>query len=189
MSDFKPVFDGQHEDEEVLMAFHRHPVVMRHGLIAVLIGMLIGMLPIMAQTYQLFPSILGEEINLAYFWFVPLGMLAGGVFLFYSWIGWNYSIFIVTDQRLIQVSQKGLFNRSVVDIGLDKIQNINYQINGIQETLLGFGTILVQTFVGDLVMDKIHHPQDVQEKIVKIIKEQGLTSYAFKGEDVAQDKD
>lgn len=177
MAEFKPIFDGQHEDEEVLMTFHRHPVVMRHGLIAVLIGMLLGMMPIMAQTYDLFPSILGETINLAYFWFVPLGAALGGLFLFYSWIGWYYSVFIVTDQRLIQISQKGMFNRSVVDIGLDKIQNINFQISGVQETLLGFGTILVQTFVGDLVMDKIHHPQDVQEKIVKVIKEYGSSSF------------
>jgi hypothetical protein len=92
-------------------------------------------------------------------------------------------VFIVTDQRLIQISQKGLFNRSVVDIGLDKIQNINYQINGVQETLLGFGTILVQTFVGDLVMDNIHHPQEVQEKIVKIIKQLGYSSFRSTDED------
>lgn len=177
MAETKRIFDGQHEDEEVLMTFHRHPIVMRKGLLAILIGMLIGMLPIMAQTYGLFPSLLGEEIKLSYFWFVPLGTVLGGLFLFYDWISWNYSVFIITDQRLIQISQKGLFNRSVVDVGLDKIQNINYQIDGIQETLLGFGTILVQTFVGDLVMDKIHHPQVIQEKIVKIIKELGYTSF------------
>ena len=63
-----------------------------------------------------------------------------------------------------------------MDIGLDKIQNINFQVRGIQETLLGFGTILVQTFVGDLVMDHIHHPAQVQEHIVKIIKELGYSS-------------
>ena len=40
--------------------------------------------------------------------------------------------------------------------------------------MLGFGTILVQTFVGDLVIDKVHHPAKVQEKIIKIMKELGL---------------
>ncbi len=166
MANFKPIFDGQHEDEEVLMVFHRHPVVMRKGLIAMLVGLLFGMIPSL-----IWPT------NLVYLWFAPLGLLLGGFFLFYSWIGWYYSVFIVSDQRLIQITQTGLFNRSVVDIGLDKIQNINYQINGFQETVLGFGTILVQTFVGDLVMDNIHHPQDVQEKIVKTIKQLGYSSF------------
>ena len=171
MAEFKPIFDGQHEDEEVLMVFHRHPVVMRKGLLALLIIMVFGMIPSL-----IWPT------NLNMLWFALLGLGIGSIFMFFSWISWHYSIFIVTDQRLIQITQKGLFNRSVVDIGLDKIQNINYQINGFQETVLGFGTILVQTFVGDLVMDYIHHPQAVQEKIVKIIKELGYSSFRVMGD-------
>ena len=52
--------------------------------------------------------------------------------------------------------QKGLWKHSVVDIGLDKIQTISYEINGLQETLLGFGTIVIQTYVGELVIHDVH---------------------------------
>jgi len=72
--------------------------------------------------------------------------------------GWHFSVFIVTDQRLIQITQKGLFHRSVVDMGLSQIQMVNYEVSGLQETLLGFGTIMMQTFVGDLVIRDVHHP-------------------------------
>jgi len=164
-SNFKPIFDTQHEDEEVLMVFHRHPVVMRKGFISLLVGLLFGMIPSL-----IWPTDLGN------LWYAPLGMVVGGLYLFYEWVSWNYSVFIVTDQRLIQITQKGFFNRAVVDIGLDKIQNINFQVSGFQETVLGFGTILVQTFAGDLVMDKIHHPATVQEHIVKIMKELGYST-------------
>lgn len=157
-------FDGQHEDEEVLKVFRRHPVVMRKGLIAVLVGLLIGMIPSL-----IWPLDLGN------LWFAPLGMLLGSFIFFYFWIGWFYSVFIVTDQRLIQITQKGFFNRTFADVGLNKILSINYQVSGIQETLLGFGTILVQTFVGDMVLDNIHHPAIVQDEISKIIKELGFT--------------
>lgn len=159
-------FDGQHDDEEVLFLFRRHPVVMRLGLVAVMVGMVVGMLPV-----TIWPERLG------YLWFILPGMALGGLFLFYQWIGWYYSVFILTDQRFVQIEQKGMFDRAVVDIGLDKIQNINYSVSGIQETLLGFGTISLQTFVGDLVLDKIHHPAKIQEKLVKIIKELGYSSY------------
>lgn len=169
-SNFKPIFDTQHEDEEVLMVFHRHPVVMRKGLIALLVGLMLGMIPSL-----IWPA------DLSNLWYAPVGMAVGGIYFFYTWIGWYYSVFILSDQRLIQISQTGFFNRSVVDIGLDKIQNINFQISGIQETLLGFGTILVQTFVGDLVMDHIHHPAKVQEHMVKIIKELGYSSFSVTG--------
>lgn len=164
-SNFKPIFDTQHEDEEVLMVFHRHPVVMRKGLISMLFGLLLGMIPSL-----IWPT------DLSNLWYAPVGMLIGGIYLFYEWVGWNYSVFIVTDQRLIHISQKGFFNRSVVDIGLDKILSINFQVSGMQETLLGFGTILVQTLVGDFVIDTIHHPARVQEHIVKIMKELGFSA-------------
>ena len=89
--------------------------------------------------------------------------------MFYFWIGWYYSVIIITDQRLVQMNQKGLFNSSVVDVGLDKIQNINFQIGGFAATILKFGTIVIQTFVGDLVIEQVHHPQKIQERLVKII--------------------
>lgn len=147
------------------MLFRRHPVVMRKGLLALLVLLLVGMVPV-----TIWPT------NLQLLWGIPIALLLGGFVLFYFWIGWYFSVFIVTNQRLVQISQKGLFHRSFVDIGLDKIQNVNYQIAGIQETLLGFGTILVQTYVGDMMIDKVHHPQDVQEEIVSIIKELGYES-------------
>jgi hypothetical protein len=46
--------------------------------------------------------------------------------------------------------------------------------------------------VGDLVMNKIHHPATVQEHIIKIIKELGYTSITSVGVDesaVANEED
>jgi hypothetical protein len=81
----------------------------------------------------------------------------------------------LTDQRFIQITQKGLFHRSVSDIGLQQIQSINYDISGIEQTLLGFGTIKMQTYVGDLLLHDIHHPAKTQRKIVEILREKGIT--------------
>ncbi len=146
-------FDDQLEDEEVLFVFRKHPVVMRKGLVIAMVAILLGTLPSLIKP---------EYIYL-------FGGLAGGfilsliVFAPY-WISWHYSVFIVTDQRLIQITQKGLWSRSVVDIGLSQIQMVNYQVGGLQETLLGFGTIMMQTFVGDLTIHDIHHPAEIQKK-------------------------
>ena len=43
-----------------------------------------------------------------------------------------------------------------------------------QETLLGFGTIIVQTFVGDLVIHDVHHPAKVQKKMVGVLRDLGI---------------
>lgn len=61
-------------------------------------------------------------------------------------------------------------------MGLGQIQMVNYQVAGLQETLLGFGTIMMQTMVGDLVIHDIHHPGHIQKKILQILREYGFSS-------------
>lgn len=156
------LFEGQHDDEEVLFDFRQHPIVMRKGLLALLIFLLISMIP---------TAIWPEKLWLL--WFVLVGLVLGMIAMFHSWISWYFSIFIVTDQRFIKIKQVGLFKRSVVDLGLGKILSINYQIEGIQQTALGFGTIIMQTYVGDLVLNNIYHPAKTHAKLVKVIKDCG----------------
>jgi len=158
-------FADQFDDEEVLMVFRKHPVVMRKGLVLALMGPLLGVIPAAIKP------------TLGFGWFFG-GLAAGfvlGILLFIpGWIAWYYSVFIVTDQRLIQITQKGLFHRAVVDIGLNQIQMVNYEIAGLQETLLGFGTIMVQTYMGDLVIHDVHHPAKIQKKMLHILRDQGI---------------
>lgn len=87
-------------------------------------------------------------------------------------------MFIITNVRLIQVTQKGLWTRSVVDIGLDKIQTVSYEVRGLQETLLGFGTIVIQTYVGELVIHDVHHPKKIQKRMTEILRELGFSNSA-----------
>jgi uncharacterized membrane protein YdbT with pleckstrin-like domain len=107
------------------------------------------------------------------------GFLLGVLIFLPSWIGWHFSVFIITDIRFIQITQKGLFHRAVADINLNQIQSVNYEISGLQETLLGFGTIKMQTYVGDLVIHYVHHPAKLQRRFVAILREEGITPTSY----------
>jgi uncharacterized membrane protein YdbT with pleckstrin-like domain len=169
-------FADQLDDEDVLLVFRKHPVVMRKGLLIGMAALLIGPLYTLALTY-LRPNNLP---SLGFFFLSLLVSAVIGFILFFpTWISWFYSVFIVTDQRLIQITQKGLFHRSVVDIGLNQIQMVNYSIAGFQETLLGFGTITMQTYLGELVIHEVHHPTKIQKKILSILRDQGVLAAAF----------
>jgi len=126
------------------------------------------------------PAAIKPELGFgAFFGGLAAGVVLGFLLFAPDWIGWHFSVFIVTDQRFIQITQKGLFHRAVSDIGLTQIQSINYEINGLQETMLGFGTIKMQTYVGDLVIRDVHHPAKTQKKLASILREEGVivTSY------------
>lgn len=169
------LFADQFDDETVLYVFRKHPVVMRKGLVIASVVILLGMIP----------SLIKPEIS-----FFFGGLLAGFILAFLvffpSWIAWYYSIFIVTDQRLIQITRRGLFHKTVVDMNLNQIQSMNYQISGLQETLLKFGTIMIQTYMGDLVIHEVHHPEKVQKTIAQILREQGITTTTLSPEQMEQ---
>lgn len=168
----KQQFQGQFEDEEVLLVFHRHPIVMRKGLIALLILILVGAF---AGMYLSRNAISPGQVIVGFSRPLGISFLLGFIVMFYYWIGWYYSICIVTDQRFVQIHQEGIFkSRSVNDIPLPRILSVNYQVKGFVETLLGFGTIVVQTFAGDFIIDKVEKPARTQANIVAAIKESGV---------------
>ena len=165
-------FEGQYDDEEVLLVFRRHAVAMRKGFYILLIITALGALPV-----------LFAPLEVQAYW-VFVGAFVLGLFgFFYHWIGWYFSVFVVTNLRFRQNIQRGFFGKSVVDVGLNKIQNISYNVNGFTAATLGFGTIVVQTYVGDLVLDKVPHPDRIYAELHKIIKENGGQELDEKAED------
>lgn len=165
-------FKGQFDDEEVLLVFKRHPIVMRKGLLIMLVTIVIGAMYGLFATSSI--STMGEFF-IKFFTPVIIGILVGAIGLFYYWIGWHYSVCIVTNQRFIQFDQHGIFkSRSVNDIDLKRILSVNYEVKGITENLLGFGTIIIQTLVGDLIITRVSHPAQTQSNIVSAIKESGV---------------
>ena len=159
-------FEDQYDDETILMLFRQHVVVMRRyfllaAVVLVLSSALVLVWPV--PTWKVFwLSLLG-------------GCLAGSLVVFYGWIGWYYSVFVVTDKRFIQITRQGFFNKSVVDLTLEQIQMVNYQVKGLQETLLGFGTISIQTMVGELTIKTVARPAKVQKKLSHILKDKVKT--------------
>jgi hypothetical protein len=166
-------FADQFDDEEVLFVFRKHPIVMRKGLIISALALLAGPLYTLILTY----IHSADPPSMNFFYLSLLGSLVLAAILFFPfWMSWYFSVFIVTDQRFIQITQKGFFHRSVVDMGLPQIQMVNYEVAGLEETLLGFGTIMMQTFVGDLLIHYIHHPAKIQKKLLEILRERGVVA-------------
>lgn len=152
--DIEPDFDGQRGDEKLLFIFRRHIISMRKGFYLLLIPLVVTSIP---------PLIWQTNLEL---FLLPVGGLILGLVLFaYHFILWYFTIYIVTDQRLRQVTQKGFFGKDVIELRLSKIQNISYNIPGFTGEIFQFGTIVIQTFVGDLVIHQVEHPDKTYNKL------------------------
>jgi uncharacterized membrane protein YdbT with pleckstrin-like domain len=84
-----------------------------------------------------------------WFWLV-LGLYAVWILVVWSYLFMaitDYALdrWYITNKRLIDVEQEGLFNRRVSSLQLDKIQDVTVDVNGLLATFLSYGNLLVQS--------------------------------------------
>ncbi|PID33268.1 hypothetical protein CR969_01605 [Candidatus Saccharibacteria bacterium] len=150
----QPQFDGQRQGEELLFVFRRHIIAMRKGFYLLLIPMTISALPFLIW-----------QNNLDLLWVFLGGFGLGLILFFYHFLMWFYTYYIVTNQRIRQITQHGFFGKDVIELRLAKIQNISYNVPGFTGEIFKFGTIVIQTFVGDLVIKNVEHPDKIYNRL------------------------
>lgn len=147
-------FEGQRPNEKLLFVFRRHIISMRKGFYLLLIPLVVTAVP---------PLIWQDNLEL---FFLPVfGFGLGLMLFFYHYILWYFTIYIVTDQRIRQITQKGFFGKDVIELQLSKIENISYNIPGFSGEIFKFGTIVIQTYVGDLIINNVEHPEKIYNKL------------------------
>ena len=161
-------FPGQHEGEQVQFLFRQHPLVMRKALISGLFVIVLGVVPLDIPWVWTHETLAGWLIKLALV--VPVIVLAAWA---YRWLGWYYTVYLVTNERLILITQKGFFDRKVEEWQLDAITNVNYHIGGFQAALFGFGEINAKTYVGDVKLEYIHKPVEIHEELLEAVRAAG----------------
>jgi hypothetical protein len=153
-------FDGQRPGEELRFVFRRHIIAMRKGFYGLLVPFAISAIP---------PLIWQDKLEL---FLLPLAGLGIGLIIFaYHFMMWYFTVYIVSTERLRQVTQRGFFGKDVVELRLAKIQNISYNVPGFSGEIFGFGTLVIQTFVGDLVIHKVEHPDKIYNKLQDAVME------------------
>lgn len=166
-SDADYTFQGQRSGETVVVLVNQHTWVL---------------LPV-AITWLFLLAIIGGAL-----WFAGASKISsviiagavifGVVYSIYQWYIWNYSNYIVTNQRVIKIDQNSLFSRLISEAEIDRIQEISTEISGPIHTLLNFGTIKIQTAsnTGMMDLDDVPDPYNMQQEIVRIQRENAGTA-------------
>jgi len=80
-------------------------------------------------------------------------------------------VWIVTNERVINAEQHGLFNRLVSEVHLEQIQDITSETKGFLETFLTYGDVYVQT-AGErerFRFKNVDNPDDVKITISELV--------------------
>ncbi len=155
-------FEGQRKGEEVILVFRRHFLTSGRGILFFIVWAAIGVIP----------GLIWRD-NPQMFWAWLVCAMIGAVGWLYSWVLWHFSYYLLTNERLRQVRQKGFFKRSVVDLDLTKIMSASYGVPGLFGSIFNYGTILIQTAAGDLILSKVSHPEEIHEELQSAIHAAG----------------
>ncbi len=162
---FIPQFPGQREDEEIVTVLYRHWYVVAAPAVKSLVIILLSFaIPLWLHLAGLIFSYAISTI-IYYLWIVFWIS-----YIVYAYLNWSRDRFIITDQRIIDIDQKGLFRQRVSEVELEQIRSITHETVGFFSTVLKFGTVFVHAGEGGLTLNQVPNPANVKEDIIRLTK-------------------
>lgn len=161
------------DNERIILKKRRHWLVIALELAPiVLLFILPGILLLVDSFSPIVNVIISEYINFAVFflfaWWLFLWMIS-----FVVWTNYYLDVLIITNKRVIDIEQLGLFARDIVEVRMGKIEDIKIEIIGFVSSLLHMGNIYIQTAgeSKEVVIKNIPNPNEVREIIAKCCDE------------------
>jgi hypothetical protein len=83
---------------------------------------------------------------------------------------WYWTAFIVTNSRIIDTDQRGMFHRRISEARFEKVEDIAIEIRGIVATLFHLGTVRIQTTGGHATIElrTVPRPELVHELLGRL---------------------
>jgi len=164
-------FGGQKPDEQVLLVLHRHwfDIISQFFILLAMTFVLIGSFFILPT---IFPDIAHGQFTNLFLFLENLFFMFIWITFFLVWVDYYFDVWIVTDQRIVNIEQKGLFAREVSELELEKIQDITTDVNGLIPTFLNFGDLQIQTAGKEekFIFHNIPDPYEVKNIIMNLHK-------------------
>lgn len=96
--------------------------------------------------------------------------LFGALFSFQIFVEYWLDVFILTERRILDIDQKGLFSRTVSELRLYRTQDVTAEVKGMLHTILDYGNLYIQT-AGEIErfhFEDIPHPNHVAKLILEL---------------------
>lgn len=110
----------------------------------------------------------------------PLLVLGGSIFymsillFFYTeFIIFYLDVSIVTNDRIVEMEQIGLFSRTVSELELFRIQDITSKVSGVVATLFHYGDVHITTASENtqIILYNVPNPEKIREELIQLSHE------------------
>lgn len=157
-------------DEKLVKVYRRHPITalgLMVSLAVILILPIASFIVIKINT----PEILDNQT------LSTLIVLGGGLFFMFAllfiyqhFMDYWLDAWIVTNRRIINIEQNGLFFRTISELRLYRIQDVTSKVDGFFRSMLNFGMVYVQT-AGEkryFIFEDVSDPMGIAKNVLHL---------------------
>ena len=159
--------------EKIKYVLHRHPITFIPK-IALFLVLSVIPLAVYGMIDNLFPTLFQKNAVYA------IAVLTGSayylsilLFFYMQFIVFYLDMWVVTNDRIIDVEQLGLFSRTISELDLFRIQDVTTDVHGIFPTFFKYGTVTIKTASNNIhiVFHDVKKPNTLREELIQLSHE------------------
>ncbi len=162
-------FEGKRDDETVEIFLYSHWIIMA---LKIIFYFFLAFLPLLPMIFFAREIVEYESVSVTLFALLAYYLLLWST-LFYEAMIYLLDTWIVTNDRILDIVQRGFFYRTVSELNLAKIQDISVRMKGIMQTVFDYGDIEIQSAgtVNKFLFRQVSHPHMIKDEIMKLVLE------------------
>lgn len=169
-----------HPRENIVLVVRRHWFVFLSEIIALVFA---ALLPFIIPVFSDFiyekagPYLAESQITATLTFFSAAWLLLLWIIFFIIFTNYYLDVLIVTNQRIVDIDQVGLFARDIATAPLQNIEDVKIEILGIIATFVNYGNLHLQTAGSDkeIVIRGIKNPEYVKKLIMSTHQSEAMS--------------
>jgi hypothetical protein len=103
-----------------------------------------------------------------HFVFILFWYLITFAYAFEKFLSWYFDVYIITDERIVDIDFNNLLVKKFSEAGLEMIQDTTSNVIGFFPTMFNYGNVLVQTAaeIPEITFENVPNP----EKVIKLVQ-------------------
>jgi hypothetical protein len=166
------LFPGQQDDEKICLIIRQYWVLFAMKLLVWFVFVAL-MFVVHWAIGRFLPELLMppyvQIVNLVetvYIMFLFLGLLI-------MWVLYYLNVHIVTNERVVDITQKSIVSHTISELHLNRIQDVTAEVHGFTQTFLDYGNVYLQT-AGEterFMFENVANPTKVSKLILDLYEQ------------------
>lgn len=157
--------------EKVIYSLRRHPIIFVGDVLLILV-LVAAPLGLYFGISLMWPELLTGPVS------GPVFILTASAYYFLVWlfflmnfVDYYLDLWIVTNDRVLNVEQHSLFSRTISELDLANVQDVTSEVKGVLAFVLGYGNVYIQTAAEKerFVFEQVHDPEEIRKNMLEIV--------------------